>query len=50
MDSEYWQIGAEEYAQEKLALFSPDGKIWRKLMPMGALNADPTFVAIMVKL
>ena len=50
MDSGYWQVVAEEEARKRLALFSLDGKLRRKLMPMGDLNSAPTFVAMMMKL
>ena len=50
MDSGYWQVVAEEEAHEILAFLTPDGKRWWKVMHMGALNADPKFVAIMMKL
>ena len=33
-----------------LALFTPYGNIRQKVMPMGALNVAPTFVAMMTKL
>ena len=50
MDSGYWQLLAEEEAREILASFALYVN-WRwKLIPMGALNADPIFVAIIMKL
>ena len=42
-ESGYWQVVAEEEAHERLELFTPDGNRRWKLMPMGALNAAPTF-------
>ena len=50
MESGYWKVVEEEEARERLALFYPDGKRLRKVMPMGDLNADPSFVAMMMKL
>ena len=44
------QVVVEEEARERLAFFTPNGKIRWKSMPMGALNAYPTFVAIVMKL
>ena len=41
---------AEEETRERLAFFAPDGKRRLKVMPMGGLNAAPTFVAMVVKL
>ena len=50
MGSGYWKVLADQEAQERLELFTPDGKrIW-KLMPMGDLNTSPTFVAMAMKL
>ena len=50
MDSWYLRVVTEEYAQEILALFTPDGTRRCKLMPMGDLNSDPTCVAMMMNL
>ena len=50
MDSGYWKVVVEEEARERLALFTPDGKRWWKVMPMGALNVAPTFVATTMQL
>ena len=50
MDSGYWKVVAEDEARGRLAFFTPDGK-WRwKVLPMGSLNSDPTFVAMMMKI
>ena len=49
MESGYWKLVSEEDAQEILALFTPDGNRWRKVMPMGDLNSAPTFVSMMMK-
>ena len=46
----YWQVVAEEEARKILAFFTPDGKRRCKVMPIGDLNADPTFVAITTKI
>ena len=40
----------EEYNYKILELFAPNGKRQCKVIPMGALNAAPTFVAMMMKL
>ena len=40
----------EEEARERLELLTPDGKQQWKVMPIGALNSAPTFVAMMMKL
>ena len=37
-------------AREKLYFFKPDGKKRWKLMPMGALNSAPVFVAMILEL
>ena len=50
MDIRYWQVVAEEESHERLSLFTPDGKWQWKVMPMGDLNAAPTYVATMMKL
>ena len=43
MDCGYWQVVEEEEARKRLAFFTLE-------MPMGALNADPTFLAMMMNL
>ena len=50
MDSGYFQVVIEEDAQEILALFVLDRKIRCKMMHMGDLGLDPTFIAMMMKL
>ena len=50
MGSGYWQVVAGEGEQERLELFTPDGKIWWNLVPMGVLNTYPKFVAMAMKL
>ena len=50
MDSGYWQIVAEPEAQARLAFFTPEGKKWWMVMPMGALNLAPIFVVMMLAL
>ena len=50
MDSGYWQIVSEKEARSRLAFFTPEGKKWWKVMPMGALNSASTFIAMMTKL
>ena len=39
----------EEEVRGRLALFTPDGNRQWKVMPMGDLNAAPTFVVMMMK-
>ena len=48
MDSGYWQILATKQTREKLAFFTPDGMKTFTCMPMGAKNAAPFFVAMMM--
>ena len=50
MDSEYFQVLVEEDARERLAFFTPYGKWLLEVIPMGALNASPTFLAMMINL
>ena len=50
MYSGYWKVVAEEEVRKRLAFFTPDGNWRRKMMPMGSLNVDPTFVVMMMKL
>ena len=50
MDSGYWKVVAEEEVRKRLAFFTPDGNWRQKMMPMGSLNVDPTFVVMMMKL
>ncbi len=50
MDSGYWQVSADKDAREKLAFFTPDGKLHFTVMPMGALNGAAVFVAMMAKM
>ena len=50
MESGYCQLVAEEEAREILALFTLYVKWQWKVIPMGALNTAPTFVAMKMKL
>ena len=50
IDSDYFQVVAEYEARKILSFLTPDGNIWRKVMPMEALNVDPTFASTMMKL
>ena len=50
MENGYRKVVAEEEARERLELFTPDRKRRWKVIPMGYLNKDPTFVAMMKKL
>jgi hypothetical protein len=49
LDSGYWQIEAEPSSRAKLAFFTPTGKKRWTVMPMGATNAHPVFVALVTK-
>ena len=49
LDSGYWQIEAEASSRAKLAFFTPTGKKRWTVMPMGATNAHPVFVALISK-
>ena len=50
MGSGYWKLVSENEARKRLTLFTPDGKRWWKVIPMGDLNAAPTFVLNVMKL
>ena len=50
IDNGYWKLLAEEETQEIMKFFTPDRNWQWKVMPMGYLNAAPTFVAIMMNL
>ena len=50
MDSGYWKLVAEEEVIKRLVFFTLDGKRRCKVMPMGALNAGSTFVAMTMNL
>ena len=50
MDSGYWQIVVEPEARARLAFFTPEGKKWWTVMPMGVLNLAPIFMAMMLTL
>ena len=50
MDSGHWQVVAEYYASERLELSTPDGNRRWKVIPMGYLDADSTFVTMIMKL
>ena len=49
LDSGYWQINTEKSSRPKLAFFTPEGKKRWTVMPMGATNAHPVFVALISK-
>ena len=49
LDSGYWQIKVEASSKAKLAFFTPTGKKRFTVMPMGATNAHPVFVALVSK-
>jgi RNase H-like domain found in reverse transcriptase/Integrase zinc binding domain/Reverse transcriptase (RNA-dependent DNA polymerase) len=50
LDSGYWQIEAEPASRSKLAFFTPNGKKRWTVMPMGATNAHPVFVAFVSRM
>ena len=50
MDSVYWQVATEKEAHKILESFTPDRKRRCKVIPMGTLNEDPTFIETMMKL
>ena len=50
MDREYWQVVAEEEDCKRLEFSTLEGNRWWKLMPIGALDAAPTFLANIMKL
>ena len=50
MYSGYWQAVTEEEARKRMGLFTPEIKRQWKVMPMGALNVDPNFLAMITKL
>ena len=47
LDSGYWQIPVHHKSKPKLAFFGVDEKLTFAVMPMGALNAAPTFACMM---
>ena len=49
MDSGYWQVVAEDEEYEILALLTPYGKRWCKVITMGYLNAAPKAVSMIIK-
>jgi hypothetical protein len=48
-DAGYWQVAMNNASKEKTAFFTPDGKKHFNVMPMGATNAHPAFVAMVNK-
>jgi hypothetical protein len=44
----YWQVYMNELSKEKTTFFTPDGKIHFAVMPMGATNTHPAFVAMII--
>ena len=50
MYSGYWQVLTGNKAPEIMEFFTPDGKQQCKVMPIGDLNAAPSFVGIIMKL
>jgi len=48
LDAGYWQVRVEEESKPKLAFFTPQGKKHWNCMPMGVLNAQSVFAAMMI--
>jgi hypothetical protein len=48
-DAGYWQVSMDQPSKEKTAFFTPDGKKHFSVMPMGATNSHPAFVAMATK-
>ena len=49
LDCGYWQITLTKSSREKTGFFVPNGKKHWTVMPMGACNSHPAFVAMMAK-
>jgi hypothetical protein len=49
LDCGYWQIRLTKASKEKTGFFVPNGKKHWNVMPMGACNSHPAFVAMMAK-
>jgi hypothetical protein len=50
LDCGYWQMKLDKQSQEKTAFYVPDGKKHWGVMPMGATNAHPFFVAMVERM
>jgi hypothetical protein len=50
LDCGYWQVKLDKMSQEKTVFYVTDGKKHWKVMPMGATNAHPFFVAIVERM
>ena len=50
MYSGYWKVVVEEEVHRRLEFFTLYGNWWWKVIPMEALDAAPTFVAMMTNL
>jgi hypothetical protein len=48
-DAGYWQVYMNKSSRQKTAFFTPDGKKRFGVMPMGATNAHPAFVAMVTR-
>jgi hypothetical protein len=48
-DAGYWQVYMNKSSRQKTAFFTPDGKKRFTVMPMGATNAHPAFVAMVTR-
>ena len=50
LDAGYWQMFLNEQSRSKTAFYIPRGKKRWKRTPMGATNAHPAFVAMMMQM
>jgi hypothetical protein len=50
LDCGYWQVKLDKMSQKKTAFYVPDGKKHWKVMPMGATNAHPFFIAMVERM
>jgi hypothetical protein len=46
LDCGYWQVALDKASQDKTAFYTPSGKKHWTVMPMGATNAHPFFIAM----
>jgi hypothetical protein len=46
LDCRYWQVALDKASQDKTAFYTPSGKKHWTVMPMGATNAHPFFIAM----
>jgi hypothetical protein len=46
LDCGYWQVQLDKASRDKTAFYTPEGKKHWMVMPMGATNAQPFFIAM----